>query len=192
MAKKGVKKGSHWTRHTLEEKAEAVWRTSVGGESINRVAKDMGIRYPTVYYWCRDDRLIEMQRGHDAPYVDETRRAELEHTGRLKEVDKTPAPAIAAAPARYLVIMRGKEDGQEAKVFLRLYPNWSDMMQLAKRCGLDSAVDFQHISRQRVDANPIYGVVIRSGAYTTKDYKYGVFAVYRLTSDAITIDELCR
>lgn len=192
MVKKGVKKGSHWARHTLEEKAEAVWRTSVGGESINRVAKDMGISYPTVYYWCRDDRLIEMQRGHDAPYVDEAQRAEYERTGRLKEVDKTPAPAIAAAPARYLVIMRRVADGREAYVPLRLYPNWADMMILAKRCGLDKAVDFRHIGRQKRDANPIYGVVIRSGAYTTKDYKYGVFAVYRLTSDAITIDELCR
>ena len=192
MAKKGVKKGSRWTRYTLEEKAEAVWRTSVGGESINRVAKDMGISYPTVYYWCRDDRLIEMQRGHDAPYVDEAQRAEYERTGRLKEVDKTLAPAIAAAPERYLVIMRGKEAGQEAQVFLRLYPNWSDMMQLAKRCGLDSAVDFQHIGRQRGDANPRYGVVIRSGSWQTEKYTYGTFAVYRLTRDAITIDELCR
>ena len=192
MAKTGVKKGSHWMRYTLEEKAEAVWRTSVGGESINRVAKDMGVSYTTAYAWCRDERLVEMQHGHDAPYVDETRRAELEHTLRLKEVDKTPAPAIAAAPARYLVIMRGKEDGQEAQVFLRLYPNWKDMMQLAKRCGLDSAVDFQHISRQRRDANPRYGVVIRSGSWQTEKYTYGTFAVYRLTSDAITIDELCR
>ena len=90
------------------------------------------------------------------------------------------------------MIMRGKEDGQEAKVFLRLYPNWSDMMQLAKRCGLDSAVDFQHISRQRGDANPRYGVVIRSGSWQTEKYTYGIFAVYRLTRDAITIDELCR
>lgn len=192
MAKTGVKKGSHWMRYTLEEKAEAVWRTSVGGESINRVAKDMGVSYTTAYAWCRDERLVEMQRGRDAPYVDETRRAELEHTWRLKEVDKTTAPVIAAAPARYLVIMRGKEAGQEAKVFLRLYPNWSDMMQLAKRCGLDSAVDFQHISRQRRNANPRYGVVIRSGSWQTEKYTYGTFAVYRLTSDAITIDELCR
>ena len=191
MAKTGVKKGSHWMRYTLEEKAEAVWRTSVGGESINRVAKDMGISYPTVYYWCRDERLVEMQRGHDAPYVDETRRAELEHTeSRRRGLDKLSA--LVAAPARYLVIMRGNEAGQEAKVFLRLYPNWSDMMQLAKRCGLDSAVDFQHIGRQRGDANPRYGVVIRSGSWQTEKYTYGTFAVYRLTRDAITIDELCR
>ena len=191
MTKTGVKKGSHWMRYTLEEKAEAVWRTSVGGESINHVAKDMGVSYTTAYAWCRDERLIEMQRGHDAPYVDETRRAELEHTGsRRRGPDKLSA--LVAAPARYLVIMRGKEAGQEAKVFLRLYPNWSDMMQLAKRCGLDSAVDFQHISRQRGDANPRYGVVIRSGSWQTEKYTYGTFAVYRLTSDAITIDELCR
>lgn len=151
----------------------------------------MGVSYTTAYAWCRDERLVEMQRGHDAPYVDETRRAELEHTeSRRRGLDKLSA--LVAAPARYLVIMRGKEAGQEAKVFLRLYPNWSDMMQLAKRCGLDSAVDFQHISQQRGDANPRYGVVIRSGSWQTEKYTYGTFAVYRLTRDAITIDELCR
>ena len=76
-----------------------------------------------------------------------------------------------AGPARYLVIMRRVADGREAYVPLRLYPNWADMMILAKRCGLDKAVDFRHVGRQKRDANPIYGVVIRSGAYETKDYK---------------------
>lgn len=186
-----AKKGSRQRGYTLEQKAEAVWRTSVGGESIYSVACDMGAYYTTVYAWCHDERLIEMQRGRDAPYADEALRAQYERR-RVRGTDDEPKIAFAAAPARYLVIMRRVADGREAYVPLRLYPNWADMTILAKRCGLDSAVDFQHIGRQKRDANPIYGVVIRSGAYTTKDYKYGVFAVYRLTSDAITIDELCR
>lgn len=178
--------------YKLEQKAEAAWRHVVGGESINRVAKDMGISYPTVYYWCKDDRLADMQRGHDAPYVDESLRAEYECCGRRRRQADKRTSTRATGPARYLVIMRGLADGREVYVPLRLYPNWADMMILAKRCGLDKAVDFRHVGRQKRDANPIYGVVIRSGAYETKDYKYGVFAVYRLTSDAITINELCR